>query len=59
MTSEQFDSLKEGDIVRGKASGCAFVIVQTLRDSYVAVRSHEVTHPDDWDLVEKEEDNVG
>ena len=58
MTKEDFLSLKEGDIVRGKLSWMAFVVTGNYRPHHVtAVRSVDITCPNDWDLVNKENTN--
>ena len=55
MTKEEFLNLKTGDIVRGKLSGMAFVVTGNCKPHHVtAVRSVDITSPEDWDLICKE-----
>ena len=51
MTQETFDRLRTGDIVRGRTSGDAYVVMDHYGDAVVAVRTVVLTHPVEWDLV--------
>jgi hypothetical protein len=51
MTNEEFSGLKVGDIVRGKSSGDTFVVTAHYGDRVTAVRTADLTHPSEWDLV--------
>ena len=53
MTNEEFAALKEGDIVRGKSSGMAYVVTGNYGSHVVAVRTVDMTNPDEFDLVQK------
>lgn len=48
MTKEEFNNLRRGDIV--VLEGISYVIEHPLRNSYIAVRTIEVTAPGEWDL---------
>lgn len=51
MTGEELysiRSLRNGDIVRSKASGLAYVVTLTHGDTAIAVRTIEVSHANEW-----------
>lgn len=54
MTNEEFQNLREGDIVQAKASGMGYIIVGKYKDRAIAVRTVEITNPDEWELIEWE-----
>ena len=51
MDKSQFSNLKEGNIIRHKMSGHAYIIVYTLDWGYVAIRTITATSPREWDLI--------
>jgi len=53
MTKEDFKNLKTGDVVRGAASSVSFVVMSNYGDRVTAVRTADLTHPDEWELVAK------
>jgi hypothetical protein len=55
MTNEEFHALREGDIVVGASSGLAYIITGNYGDHCTAVRSVDITHPDEWSLIQKDE----
>lgn len=54
MTKDEMRALREGDIVRGKSSGMAFIITGNYGERLTAVRSVDITNPDEWEKVEVE-----
>ena len=50
MTQKEFDNLRRGDIVMLKGTGISYVIEHSLRNSYIANRTIEVTNPNEWNL---------
>lgn len=54
MTPAQFKALKTGDLVRGRFSGAAFVVTQSHGDRVTAVRTQDLSNPDEWDLVDRD-----
>jgi hypothetical protein len=52
MTRHQFKHLREGDIVKGKASGEAYVVTGNYGDRVTAVKTIDITHPDEWGLIQ-------
>ena len=53
MTSEQMRDLKPGDLVRGGDFNVAYMVTANYGDHITAVRTVEITHPDEWDLIQK------
>lgn len=52
MTEHDFKRLAPGDVVRHKTSGDAMVITDSVAGQRaIAVRTVEVTNPDEWDLI--------
>ena len=54
MTKEQFKSLRRGDIIRGLASGIAFVVDAHYGDFVIAMKSMHVSNPSEWELCASE-----
>jgi hypothetical protein len=52
MTKEQFRALKEGDIVRSEG-GLGYIVTANYGDRVTAVRTMDMTNPDEWVLVLK------
>lgn len=54
MTQDQLRELEDGDIVRNKKSGLAFIVIEKLAaTSVLAVRTVKVSNPDEWVVVFK------
>lgn len=51
MTPEQFKALKPGDLVRHKASPEAMIVHANYGDRVTAVRTSDLTNPNEWDQV--------
>lgn len=51
MTGKQFKSLDVGDIVRGRVSGVSYVVTGNYGGRVTAVRTAEITNPDEWELI--------
>ena len=58
MTNEDFENLREGDIVQNKGSGVGYIIISKYRDMAIAVRTVELTNPAEWEIVQKRLDLV-
>lgn len=50
MTDEQMNNLRPGDIVRHKSSYDAYVVTANFGGRVTAVRSVDITNPDEWCL---------
>jgi hypothetical protein len=57
MTQDEFIALSDGDIVRSKGTGDAYVVIGELhtkdRIFVTAVRQVIMTNPSEWDLARK------
>lgn len=54
MEKKKFKELSPGDIVRHKLFGDnAYIVHSNYGDRVVAVRTVELTNPDEWDLILK------
>lgn len=53
MNMLQFTGLKEGDIIRHVVTGDAYVVVLVTDHGAIAVRTLDVTNPEEWELVKK------
>lgn len=51
MTEKEYGNLKEGDIVREKLSGLAYIVTAKYGGYIIAVRTVSIMSPADWDLV--------
>ena len=51
MTREEFDNLKIGNLIQGKASGLVYIVIEKRLYSLLAVRTVDVSKPDEWNLV--------
>lgn len=51
MTEEDFKGLKPGTIVRGKSSGLSYVVTGNYGGRATAVRTVDLTNPDEWDVI--------
>jgi hypothetical protein len=51
VNKEQFKNLKQGDIVRNTCSGNEYVVTSKYDEYVTAVKSVNMTHPEDWTLV--------
>lgn len=52
MTRHEFKHLREGDIVQGQASGQAYIVTGNYGDRVTAVRTVDITQPDEWLLIQ-------
>jgi hypothetical protein len=53
-TTEKIENLQDiqiGDILRNKASGNAYVIIEKSESAIIGVRSLQVTNPDEWERI--------
>ncbi len=53
MTKDQFANLDVGDVVVGKVSKIAFVVVGNYGNHVTAVKVADITNPDEWHLLRK------
>lgn len=53
MKKETFKELQTGDVVRHKSSNTNYVIMEDFGDRKTAVRTVDLTNPDEWELVLK------
>lgn len=53
MTREDFQDLRPGDVVRGKAFSQVYIVTANYGDRVTAVRTADLTNPPEWDLVAK------
>lgn len=53
MTQAEFDQLREGDLVISICDGLAYIVTLDYGDRKIAVRTVELTNPDEWQLVHK------
>lgn len=53
MTNEEMQNLKPGDIVQGEVSGMGYVVKQNLGDRVILVRTMEMSHAEEWRLIQK------
>ena len=52
MTKQEFAALGEGDIIRGKLTGLAFIVVDRVDSFGVTIaRIQQATNPDEWELI--------
>ena len=56
MNKEQFENLQEGDIIQSKLYGAGYIITANHGGGrFTAVRTMDITNPDEWNLVQKPE----
>lgn len=53
MTNEEFKHLNTGDVVGSKMSGVSYVVMNNYGDRVTAVRSLDMTNPNEFDLLSK------
>jgi hypothetical protein len=53
MTQEEFEHLEQGDIVRHMDSGDSMVVTANYGKRVTAVRTADLSNPDEWKLVIK------
>ena len=58
MTREEFDTLRTGDIVRGRATAQGYVVTGHYGHHVTAVRTINITNPDEWELILKSSHHV-
>lgn len=51
MSREDFKRLDRGAIVRHKSLGDSYVVTANYGDRVTAVRSVDLTNPDEWEVV--------
>jgi hypothetical protein len=51
MTAEELAALQPGDIVRHKCSARGLIVTANYGGRVTAVRTYEVTNPDEWDVI--------
>lgn len=51
MTSFEFKNLQAGDIIRHKLSPNVIVVTANYGDRVTAVRTYDMTQPDEWELI--------
>ena len=51
MTENQMRKLQVGDLVRGKLSGMMFVVTGNYGDRVTAVKTVDMTNPEEWEIV--------
>ena len=51
MTEDQMRKLQVGDLVRGKLSGMTFVVTGNYGDRVTAVKTVDMTNPEEWEIV--------
>lgn len=51
MTQQQFNNLNPGDIVKGKLSEETYVVTCHYGNRVTAVRTEDITNPDEWQLI--------
>jgi len=56
MTPEQMKNLEPGDIVRGKLSGYGYIVTANYGERVTAVRTVDITNPDEWDIITPSDD---
>jgi len=53
MKREELNSLRPGDIVRHKLGTKAYIVTENFHDRVTAIRTVDITNPDEWDLIVK------
>lgn len=53
MTKEQFQALERGDILRNKSSKSSYVVDANYGNRVSAVKTVDITNPDEWELVQR------
>jgi hypothetical protein len=51
MTYDEMHQLQPGDIVRGNGSSQSYVVTANYGSRVTAVRTVDLTNPNEWDLV--------
>lgn len=51
MTEKEFSGLAPGQVVRGKSIGQGYIVTGNYGTHVTAVRTVDLTNPDEWDLV--------
>lgn len=51
MTHEEMKALQPGDIVSNQDWGDRFIVTANYGDRVTAVRTADLTNPDEWNLV--------
>jgi hypothetical protein len=53
MTAEEFHALKPGDFITSDATGELYIVTANYGDRVTAVRSVDLTNPDEWHQIAK------
>lgn len=53
MNKEEFNKLRPGDMVYGKVSNVGYIVTANYGDRVTAVRTVDMTKPDEWTLIQK------
>lgn len=53
MCTRQLRTLREGDIVRNKATGNAYIVTGNYGTHVTAVRTIDITNLDEWEIIAK------
>jgi len=53
VPKEHMHALIAGDCVRHKASGVSYIVTSNYRERVTAVRTVDITRPDEWEIVYK------
>lgn len=53
MTREQLQGLQPGDIIRHKHAAEAMVVTANYGTRAIAVRTADVSNPDEWDIIDR------
>ena len=53
MTEDEFKNLTRGDIVRHKGLGDSWLIDMSYGNRKTAIRTVDLTNPDEWELISK------
>ncbi len=53
MKTEEFLALKPGDVIRNVNAIYGYMVTANFHGRVTAVRTADVTNPDEWDLIQK------
>lgn len=53
MTNKDFKYLAKGDLVKNKYIHKIFTVIANREGYVIALRTEEITSPDEWDIVSK------
>ena len=52
MTNEEFENLREGDIVQNQGTGQAYTVIMRYADRVMAMRTVDITNLSEWEIVQ-------